>query len=139
MAYCDYEFYRDVFLGNAISPDDFPRLAERASEYVFSVTSGLAGKVSGPALEAVKKAVCAVAEVIQDESNMISGSFSGKGAKTSETVGGHSVSYASPGFSYAQAEYIAARKRDALLLYLGGVPPFDSLFKVMSFACLHRK
>ena len=138
MAYCDYQFYKDVFLGNAISPDDFPRLAERASEYLSSATGGLAGKVSGPALEAVKKAVCALAEVIQDESGMTSASFSGRGAKTSETVGGHSVSYASPGFSTAQAEYIAARKRDALLLYLGNVPPFDSLFKVRSFACLHR-
>lgn len=139
MAYCDYEFYRDVFLGNAISADDFPRLSERASEYVSGVTKGLSDRVSGPALLAVRKAVCAVAEVLQDEERMNAGGFSGAGAKTSETVGGHSVSYASPGFSYSQVEYLAARKRDALLLYLGNVPPFLSLFHVKSFSCRKRR
>lgn len=138
MAYCDYTFYKDVFLGDAIEADVFPRLAERASEYVFGVTKGLSDQVSGPALEAVKKAVCAVAEVVQDENRMNAGGFSGKGAKTSETVGGHSVSYANPGFSYSQVEYIAARKRDAILLYLGNVPPFQDLFKVRSFSCHYQ-
>ena len=29
MAYCDYDFYTNKYLGNVITEADFPRLAER--------------------------------------------------------------------------------------------------------------
>lgn len=56
MAYADYAFYTTVYLGNAISEDDFPRLAARASDYVYEYTKGLADSAKGKALEMVKKA-----------------------------------------------------------------------------------
>lgn len=139
MAYADYDFYLNIYLGNAIPPEDFPRLAERASEYVSSVTKGLAEKVSGRDLEAVRKAVCAVAEAILDEEIMTSGAFSGEQAVSSETVGGWSRSYRSASLASADVEYIEKRKRDAILLYLGGLSAFSGIFKVRSYRCLHRR
>lgn len=139
MAYANYDFYLNVYLGNVIPPEEFPRLAERASEYVCGVTKGLAEKVSGRDLEAVRKAVCAVAEVILDENIMTAGVFSGEPAVSSESVGGWSRSYSSLGLSAAQVENIAARKRDAILLYLGEIPAFAGIFRVRSYRCLHQR
>ena len=31
MAYADYAFYKDVYLGNVATEEEFPRIAERAS------------------------------------------------------------------------------------------------------------
>lgn len=137
MAYCDYEFYRDVYFGNAIAEEDFLRLSERASEYVYSVTEGLSNRVSGNALEHVKKAVCAIAEAVQDEGRMSAKSFSDSPAVSSETVGSWSRSYAATKISSAELDYIASRKRDALLLYLGNLPEFAAVFKVRSYPCQH--
>lgn len=139
MAYADYDFYLNVYLGNAIPSEDFPRLSERASEYVYSATKGLAEKVSGRDLETVQKAVCAVAEVILDENIMTASAFSGEQAVSSESVGSWSRSYSYPGLSAAQVENIAARKRDAILLYLSEIPAFAGIFKVRSYRCSHRK
>lgn len=139
MAYVNYDFYLNVYLGNVIAQEDFPRLAERASEYVCGVTKGLAEKVQGRDLEAVQKAVCAVAEVILDENIMTASAFSGEQAVSSESVGSWSRSYASPGLSAAQVENIAARKREAVQLYLGNLPAFRSIFKVRSYPCTHRR
>lgn len=133
MAYADYDFYINVYLGNTIAPEDFPRLAERASEYVYSVTNGLSEKVSGRDMEAAQKAVCAVAEVLLDEEIMIASAFSGGANVSSETAGSWSKRYSSASLSNAQMENIASRKRKALLLYLGGVPAFCGIFKVRSY------
>lgn len=138
MAYADYDFYLNVYFGNVIAPEDFPRLSERASEYVYSVTKGLAEKVSGRDMEAVQKSVCAVAEVLLDESIMNANAFSGEAAVSSETVGGWSRSYSSTSLSAVQVENIATRKREAILLYLSEIPAFTGIFKVRSFRCLHR-
>lgn len=135
MVYVDYDFYLNVYLGNAIASEDFPRLAARASEYVSGVTKGQSDRVAGRDREAVQKAVCAVAEVILDENIMTASAFSGGAAVASETVGGWSRHYASAGISAAQTENISARKRDALLLYLGGLPSFAGIFKVRSYRC----
>lgn len=139
MAYADYDFYLNVYFGDTISPEDFPRLSERASEYIYSVTKGIAEKVSGRDMEAVQKAVCAVAEVLLDESIMTASAFSGEAAISSETVGSWSRSYSKPTLSDAQVGNIAARKRDAILLYLGETPAFSSIFKVRSYRCPHRR
>lgn len=136
MAYADYDFYLNVYLGNVIAPEDFPRLSERASEYIYSVTKGLAEKVSGRDMEAVQKAVCAVAEVLLDESIMTASAFSGETTVSSETVGSWSKSYSSPSLSSAQTENIAARKREAILLYLADIPAFARIFQVRSYRCM---
>lgn len=141
MAYADYEFYKDTYFGDAISEGDFPRLAARASDYVYAYTKGLADQVKGKALEMVKKATCAVAEAIQDELHMTTAAFAvGKGGNevvSSETVGGHSVSYKTASVSSAEVEYLDKKKREALELYLGNLPEFAGLFRVKSYRCLH--
>lgn len=138
MAYVDYDFYRNVYYGNVIAPEDFPRLAERASEYVDGMTEGLSANVTGRDRDAVQKAVCAVAETLLDESIMTASAFSGEAVVSSETVGGWSRSYSAAGLSAAQMENISSRKRDALLLYLRNIPAFAEIFKVRSYRCRRR-
>lgn len=136
--YADYYFYSSVFYGNRVAQEDFPRLSMRASEYIRGMTRGLSDKVPEKDQDAVRMAVCAVAEVIQDEERLSAQSFSGEKRVSSETVGSYSVSYASPAMSGAETEYISSRKRDALLIYLSNVPALSSLFKVRSVSCMHH-
>ena len=136
--YADYDFYLNEYFGNAISPEDFPRLSERASDYIRSATTGISNTVDGWQLEAVKKASCAVAEALLDEEIMTATAFSGGQAVSSETVGGWSRSYRAASLASADVEYIENRKRDALLLYLGHLPAFAPMFRVRSYPCTHR-
>lgn len=138
MAYADYEFYRDVYFGDAITEDDFPQLSERASDYIRAMTQGVSDTVTGWQMEAVKKATCAIADIMQDEKRMSASAFSGDAAISSETVGSWSRTYRSTSISSAEVEYINGRKRDALLLYLGNLAAFAPLFKVRSYPCQHR-
>lgn len=137
MAYADYDFYLNDYFGDAIAPEDFRRLSERASDYIRSMTRGISDQVSGTALEAVQKASCAVADALLDESIMAAGAFSGEQALSGETVGGWSRSYRSQSVSASDVEYLKDRKREALMLYLGNLPEFSALFKVRSYPCLH--
>lgn len=137
MAYADYTFYTDVYYGDQISVGDFPRLSERASDYIRAITQGISDKVTGNAEEAVKKAMCAVAEVVQCESRITSKAFSSEAAVSSESVGSWSRSYRSTSLSDAEIEYLDKRKREALLLYLGNLAEFSAIFKVRSYRCLH--
>lgn len=43
MAYADYEYYKDIYLGTAISEQDFPRLSLRASS--FWITTRRVGRL----------------------------------------------------------------------------------------------
>lgn len=138
MAYADYEFYTNVYYGDQISEEDFPRLSERASDYIRGVTNGISDKVTGDNLEAVKKAMCAIAEVIQSESTMAASVFSGDQTVSSETVGSWSKSYRAVSLSATETEYLTNQKRDALLLYLGNLAEFAPIFKVRSYPCVHR-
>jgi len=137
--YADYDFYLNVYLGNAISAEDFPQLSERASDYIRAATQGISDKVDGWQADTVSKCSCAIADILLDETIMTASAFSGEQAISSETVGGWSKSYRSPSFSTAEMEYINNRKTNAMMLYLGGLPAFSGLFKVRSYPCLHRK
>lgn len=136
--YADYDFYLNEYFGDAISPEDFPQLSERASDYVRAATRGISDTVDSWQLEAVKKCACAVADVLLDESIMTANVYSGEQAVSSETVGGWSRSYKPPSVSSAEAAFHADRKRDALLLYLGNLPAFAPVFRVRSYRCTHR-
>lgn len=138
MAYADYEFYTEVYYGDQISENDFPKLSERASDYIRGVTKGISDKATGDNLEAVKKAMCAIAEVIQSESTMAASVFSGDQTVSSETVGSWSKSYRAVSLSATETEYLTNQKRDALLLYLGNLTEFAPIFKVRSYPCLHK-
>lgn len=122
MVYVDYDYYKNEFYGTAIAEADFPGLAVKASQMVDYYTSGQAKTASGDDLTAVKNATCAFAEIIQDESRLTSATFSGDRAShvQSETVGSWSRSYGSAAATGTDLEMIASRKREALLMWLGG-------------------
>ena len=66
MAYADYKFYTESF-GNVVPETDFPRLAERASDFVDLMTSdrlvdGLPADKRSQ--KRIKKAVCSLAELM---------------------------------------------------------------------------
>ena len=92
-SYADFEYYEDTYGGSAIAESDFDALAIRASDRVDYLTFDRAADIitaDTPAatVTAIKKATCAVAEVLNDIDN---GDQSGI---KSESVGGHSVAYA---------------------------------------------
>lgn len=122
MVYADYEYYKNEFYGTAIAEEDFQPLAVRASAVVDYYTSGRAKTASRGELTSVKNAVCALTEVIQDESRLNAATFSKDRASQvqSETVGSWSRSYGSAIASATDLELLEKRKQDAVLLYLGG-------------------
>ena len=106
MAYADYDYYSKTYKGT-LSKADFERLSERASDYIDGKTNYIlkTAGISPDMEERVKKACCALAEIIR-------GNESG-GAKVSEKVGDYSVSFA------ANTSRTAEQKLDdALMLYL---------------------
>ena len=100
MAYAEYEFYKDSYLGNAIPESEFPRLALRASEYIDANADT---KQASP--DQLRKACCSVAEVMQ--------SIEHGGEVASQTVGKWSKTYA------RVARSDADRLMEAMKLHLG--------------------
>lgn len=69
MAYCDYEFYKTEYLGNVITEADFPRLSQRASDKIDVITFDRLAEglpTEERVAKKVKKAVCAIAELMLD-------------------------------------------------------------------------
>ncbi|WP_295219838.1 hypothetical protein [Ruminococcus sp.] len=100
MAYADFPYYQDFYLGNLIhDPTDFGRAAERASEYLDMATFGrLLDRIPSELTSRIKKCCCALADAIYQYQAYGVGSIgSGEiGLKTSESIGAYSVSYANP-------------------------------------------
>ncbi len=89
--YADYEFYTEVFYGNAIKEKDFKRLEARAEEQLdvmtFNRIKTMDEKYMSEDLALnIRKAVCAMAEVIGE------GESIGLGI-SSESNDGYSVSF----------------------------------------------
>ncbi len=89
MAYVDYEFYITSYFGSVVPETDFPRLAERASEFVDTMTfdrlvDGL--PVNERSQKRIKKAVCSLAEL------MYQIELAEKNATSYATMNGTSVS-----------------------------------------------
>ena len=112
MVYADYDYYSNVYLGTAISSDDFPRLAMRASAFLDYATMGRVAKHAD--LDAVKMACCAVeddcqtietAKALANKSLTASleSASEGAGELQSQTVGSWSKSYRSGGSSASEA------------------------------------
>ncbi len=113
MAYTDYKFYTESF-GNVVPEADFPRLAERASDFVDLMTSdrlvnGL--PTDERSQKRIKKAVCSLTEKMYQielaEKNATNAAASGTsttigsggsttGIVTSVSSGSESISYATP-------------------------------------------
>lgn len=136
--YADYGFYASVYYGVAITEDDFPRLASKASDFIDYYTKDKAATATDETIVlAISKACCAVAEKMLEmeqaaklRAQYIDAALNG-GEKKSETVGSWSVSYSTaadyarseaeltnPRAQYAQAalEYLA----NTGLLFRGG-------------------
>lgn len=89
MAYADYEFYTTSYFGSVVPETDFPRLAERASEFVDTMTfdrlvDGL--PTNERSQKRIKKAVCSLAEL------MYQLELAEKNATSYATMNGSSVS-----------------------------------------------
>ena len=120
MAYADYDYYANEYLGRAISAGNFPRLALHASQYLDYITQGRAERE--PELEPLKMCCCSLAEQYQkidaaDElarKSLAAGAAEGAEVQ-SETVGGWSRSYRSGGDSAQSAAQAAEAGQSALL------------------------
>lgn len=97
----DYTFYVDTYYGNQITEADFPRLVARASAYLDDACN-----MSGAPEEAIKKALCSVAEAWQINEQ--------GGDVVSQSVGSWSKSYAQK-----KTKTDEQRLNDAAKLYLG--------------------
>ena len=113
MAYVDYKFYTESF-GNVVPETDFPRLAERASDFIDTMTfnrlvDGL--PTNERSQKRIKKAVCSLTELMYQielaeknaanaaasgTSTMLGASGNSTGIVTSVSSGSESISYATP-------------------------------------------
>lgn len=94
MAYADFDYYEDIYLGTAIAEADFPRLALKASAQIDRITFSRAAAIitaddDATAVAAIQNATCEVAEELQRQEQ----SANADGI-TSESQGQYSVSYA---------------------------------------------
>ncbi|MBU5481729.1 hypothetical protein [Blautia sp. MSJ-19] len=95
MAYADYDFYTTSYFGNVVPETDFPRMAERASDFVDNMTFDrlMDGMPNNERYQKrIKRAVCSLTDLMYQlelaEKNAISVSvFSSK----SETTGAEEV------------------------------------------------
>lgn len=113
MAYTDFEFYTTTYHGNVVPEADFPRIADRASDFLDVITfdrlaDGLPSDERAAAK--VQKAVCAVADKLYElelaDKQALSAATGGtsssgssgatSGVITSRSAGSESISYASP-------------------------------------------
>ena len=128
MAYADYEFYTTSYFGSVVPETDFPRLAERASDFVDAMTfdrlvDGL--PTNERSQKRVKKAVCSLAELMYQielaEKNATNAAVSG--ASTAIGSGGSttgivtSVSSGSESISYATPQQIGASAKEWSAVY----------------------
>lgn len=96
--YAEYSYYTDSYGGRALSEDEFPEYAERASDFLNYITrKRLVDNLPSDQtdLGRIKRACCAVAEkmkAIDKRKEELSGSASG-GVLKSMSSGGESVSF----------------------------------------------
>ena len=108
MAYADFEYYANTYLGTAIEYNDFSRLSLRASAFLDYYTQGRAAK--NAELDALKMCCCALAVQYQYidtakalAQKSITSSLENNGELQSQTVGSWSKTYRSGGDSAQQA------------------------------------
>lgn len=127
MAYVDYDFYTTSYFGNVVPQSDFPRVAERASDFVDTMTfDRLAGGLPSDerSQKRIKKAVCALADKIYEldlaEKNSVAaagGNTTTVGASGSTTGIITSVSSGSESISYATPQQIGASAKEWSAVY----------------------
>lgn len=140
MAYADYEFYTTSYFGSVVPEADFPRLAERASDFIDIMTfdrlvDGLPENERSQ--KRIKKAVCSLAELMYQvelaEKNATNAAASGTsttigsggsttGIVTSVSSGSESISYATP-----QQKASGAKEWSAVYAAVGDVQKTNDL------------
>jgi hypothetical protein len=90
----DYAFYRDTYLGTLLTAETFPKYALRADSFLDLLTTGRYEKDCLPekAVEAVKMAECAIAEIclnLEQAETQSDAAWKVQGEK----VGNHTVTY----------------------------------------------
>lgn len=110
MAYADFTYYRDTFLG-CLTEAEYRPLARQASAYVDLATGGRSEALSAddPLFPKLQDACCAVADALALNAR--------GGGIASETNDGISVSYVA---GVGQTKTDNTRLREAVSLYLGG-------------------
>lgn len=106
MAYADYDFYKNTYIGS-MSENDFTRLSERATDYINSRTDFalLTMEISDELNLRIKKACCSVADAMYKTLN--------GGDKLSESVAGYSVTY-----NLSKASSDSKRLDDIIQIYI---------------------
>lgn len=140
MAYADYEFYTTSYFGSVVPETDFPRLAERASDFIDTMTfdrlvDGLPSNERSQ--KRIKKAVCSLTELMYQielaEKNAANAAASGTstttgsggsttGIVTSVSSGSESISYATP-----QQKASGAKEWSAVYAAVGDVQKTNDL------------
>lgn len=128
MAYADYDFYTTSYFGSVVPVSDFPRLAERASNFIDTMTfdrlvDGL--PTNERSQKRIKKAVCSLSELMYQielaEKNAANAAASGTsitiGAGGSTTGIVTSVSSGSESISYATPQQIGASAKEWSAVY----------------------
>lgn len=127
MAYTDYEFYTTSYFGSVVPETDFPRLAERASDFVDTMTfdrlvDGL--PTNERSQKRIKKAVCSLAELMYQIELAEKNAISQASASATDTSVGHkstgvvtSVSSGSESISYATPQQIGASAKEWSAVY----------------------
>ncbi len=103
MAYAEFSFYQITYHGTLIpDADSFQTAAERASDYLDSVTFGrLLNGIPDDLHDRVQRCCCALADAWQTcilQKNVM---LNLSGSKTAESVGKYSVSYGNPTDTFA--------------------------------------
>lgn len=87
MSYADYAYYTDNYGGRAVTQEDFPRLAAKASAYLDNITFGRAAENADD--ERLKNCCCDLCD------SLLLTDGSGGMVKQSESVGSWSYTLAS--------------------------------------------
>jgi len=113
--YVNFSFYEDTYKGSLVASTDFDALELRAAKWIDRLTFNrvediLEADEDEDEVIAIKNATCAVVDELYNQSTGESGK-----AITSESVGGHSVSYAENPDS---KRTLLAKLREAARLWL---------------------
>lgn len=152
MAYADYQFYTEKYYGDTVPESDFPKYAERASDRIDAITfdrlvNGFPDEER--AVTKVKKAVCAVSDVLYQIDQIKKASIESAGTVTREdgtvvskavssiSSGSESISFATGSSGGTESIYGQAavdKKVESVLLYqvameyLSGVTDSKGIF-----------
>lgn len=105
MPYADFAYYTGTYLGTALSEQEFPACARKASILIDDLTFGRTGKLSASQIpDAVRDAACSAAEIYAEY-------LAKKNAALKATKSGTVKSESNDGFSVSYADYNAEQAR----------------------------